>query len=191
MFGATFDVYGQWLDAAGNAVGANFKINDTTGPARCASPTVAGDGARGWVVAWIDRRNAPGDPGDVYAQRFDTAGAPVGPNVRVNDDALGRDQRQVHAGSGGEAAALVWEDYRGNLGVDANVMVSMTPYDGSPPGGNFRVNTDVAGKQAAPAVLRDATGAWIAAWEDGRNGAPDVFAIAFFPTERAAGPTRS
>ena len=57
----------------------------------------------------------------------------------------------------------------------------VTPYDGSPPGGSRRVNTDVAGKQAAPAVLRDATGAWIAAWEDGRNGAPDVFAIAFFP----------
>lgn len=180
VFGATFDVYGQWLDAVGDPIGGNFKINDTTGPARCASPTVAGDPARGWVVAWIDRRNSPGDPGDVYAQRFGTDGIPAGANARVNDDPPGRDQRDVAAASGGETAALVWEDYRGNLGVDANVMASMTPYDAGPPGANFRVNTDVGGRQGAPSVLRDGTGAWIAAWEDGRNGAPDIFAIAFF-----------
>ncbi|HYJ33387.1 MAG TPA: FlgD immunoglobulin-like domain containing protein [Candidatus Binatia bacterium] len=180
-FGSTFDVYAQWLDGSGAPIGSNFKINGTTGPAQCATPTVAADSTRGWVVAWIDRRGAPADPGDVYAQRFDLAGAPVGGNVRVNDDAAGKDQRSVYATSGPGAALLVWEDYRGNLGVDANAEGALVPYDAGAPGANFRVNADLGGRQGAPAALWDGRDAFIGAWEDGRNGAPDIFAISFFP----------
>ncbi|HKW51903.1 MAG TPA: hypothetical protein VJQ53_09240, partial [Candidatus Eisenbacteria bacterium] len=31
VFGATFDVYAQWLDADGLPIGGNFKVNDTVG----------------------------------------------------------------------------------------------------------------------------------------------------------------
>jgi hypothetical protein len=181
VFGATFDVYGQWLDGAGNPIGSNFKINGTTGPANCASPTVAADSTLGYVVAWIDRRGAPGDPGDVFAQRFDLTGAPVGGNVRVNDDPAGKDQRVVYASSGPGAAILVWEDYRGNLGSDANVEGALVPYGAGAPGVNFRVNSDLGGRQGTPAAVWDGRDAFIGAWEDGRNGVPDIFAISFLP----------
>ncbi len=181
VFGATFDVYGQWLDAAGNSVGGNFKINGTTGPARCASPTVAADPVLGFVVAWIDRRTS-GDAGDVFAQRFDPSGAPVGPNVRVNDDAPGRDQRHVHAAAGPGTAALIWEDLRGNLGIDSNVEGAFVPYDAGAPSANFRVNQEVIGRQGTPAVIWDGRDAYLGVWEDGRRGAPDIFAVSFLPT---------
>ena len=177
VFGATFDVYGQWLDPAGDPIGGNFKINGTTGAARCASPTVAADPALGYVVAWIDRRGSPGDPGDVYAQRFNASGAPVGGNVRVNDDPAGRDQRRVHATGGPGAAFVVWEDLRGNLGVDSNVEGAFVPYDDAPTGANFRVNGDTGGRQGSPAVTPDGQDAYLCVWEDGRRGAPDVFSI--------------
>jgi hypothetical protein len=178
--GGAIDVYGQWLDAAGDPIGGNFKINGTTG-GKCASPTVAGDPALGYVVAWIDRRDAPGDAGDVYAQRFGPTGVGIGGNVRVNDDPTGREQREVHAtaGSGG-AAAVVWEDYRGNLGIDANVECSIVPYDGGAPGSNFRVNTDPGGRQGTPSAIWDGRDAYLGLWEDGRHGSPDIYAISYF-----------
>lgn len=181
VFGATFDVYGQWLDGAGNPIGTNFKINGTTGPANCATPTVAADSTLGYVVAWIDRRGAPSDPGDVYAQRFDLSGAPVGGNARVNDDPLGKDQRVVYAAPGPGTAMLVWEDYRGNLGIDANVEAAAVPYGAGAPGANVRVNADAGGRQGTPTLVWDGRDAYIAAWEDGRHGPPDIFAISFFP----------
>jgi hypothetical protein len=181
VFGATFDVYGQWIDGAGAPVGGNFKINDTTGPALCATPTVTADSTLGYVVAWIDRRGQPTDPGDVYAQRFSLTGDPAGANVRVNDDPAGRDQRAVYAASGPGAAVLVWEDARGNLGIDANVFGAIVPYSAAAPGVNFRVNSDFAGRQGAPAAIWDGRDAFLGVWEDGRNGAPDIFAISFAP----------
>ena len=117
---ATFDVYAQWLDPNGDPIGGNFKVNDTTGSQKCASPVVVADPTLGFVVAWVDARGAPADPSDVYAQRFDAAGTAAGPNVRVNDDPPGRQQRAVRGAAGPGTAVLIWEDLRGNLGLDSN-----------------------------------------------------------------------
>jgi len=93
VFGATFDIYGQWIDSTGAKIGTNFKINATTTPQQDASPAVIADPTQGFVVAWIDRRLGTSiDPGDVYAQRFGANRAPLGGNVKVNDDARGRNQ---------------------------------------------------------------------------------------------------
>jgi hypothetical protein len=176
VVGAATDVYGQWLDASGASIGGNFKIS-TPAAGHCASPTVAADSTFGYVVAWIDRRDSPGDPGDVYTQRFDVSGNLAGGNVRVNDDPPGRDQRRVFATAGPGAAAVLWEDFRGSLGIDSNVEGSFVPYDSSPPSANFRVNTDLPGRQGAPGAIWDGRDAFLTAWEDGRRGSPDIMAI--------------
>lgn len=176
--GDASDVYGQWLDAGGAPNGGNFKIS-TPAAGRCASPTVAADSTFGYVVAWIDRRDSPGDPGDAYAQRFDLTGAPVGGNVRINDDLPGRDQRRVFATAGPGAAAVLWEDNRGGLGIDSNLEAAFVPYDSAPPSANFRVNLDLPGRQGSPGAVWDGRDAFLAVWEDGRRGSPDIFAISF------------
>jgi hypothetical protein len=181
VFGATFDVYGQWLDESGEPIGANFKVNDTSGPQRSASVAAVADPTQGFVVAWIDRRNLPGDPGDVYAQRYDAAGTPVGANVRVNDDPPGRDQRAVRGAPGPGSAVLLWEDLRGNLGIDSNVQASLVPYHAAAPGANFRVNSDAVARQGTPSVTWDGRDAFLAVWEDGRHGSSDIFGISFRP----------
>src|SRR5437867_3286521 len=56
VFGATFDIYGQWIDSAGSLIGGNFKINSTSTNQQDASPAVVADPTQGFVVAWIDRR---------------------------------------------------------------------------------------------------------------------------------------
>ena len=181
VFGTTFDVYAQWLDVTGNPIGGNFKVNDTTGLQKCASPVVVADPTLGFVVAWIDQRNSPADPSDVYAQRFDPNGTPVGPNVRVNDDPPGRQQRAVRGAAGPGAAVLLWEDLRGNLGLDSNVEASFLPYGPGSPGANFRVNSDTGGRQGTPSAVWDGRNAYLGVWEDGRRGSSDIFAISFFP----------
>ncbi len=181
IFGNTFDVYGQWLDPGGQPIGGNFKINSTTGPQQNASVAVAADPTQGFVVAWIDRRDPSTDPRDVYAQRFDPNGNSVGGNVRVNDDPLGRDQRALRAFSAPGAAFLIWEDLRGNLGLDSNVEAARVPYDASPPGANFRVNVSIPARQGTPDGLWDGRDAIFAVWEDGRNGSPDIYALSILP----------
>ncbi|HEX7079140.1 MAG TPA: hypothetical protein VF363_12025 [Candidatus Eisenbacteria bacterium] len=181
VYGAAFDVFGQWLDDSGTPIGGNFKINDTTITGHCSSPAVAADPALGFLVGWIDLRNAATDPGDVYAQRYDPSGQAVGANVRVNDDAPGRDQRNVRAAAGPGAGLLIWEDLRGNLGIDSNVDAAVVPYDAGAPGANFRVNIDLPGRQGTPHAVWDGRDAFLGVWEDGRSGTSDAYGISFFP----------
>jgi hypothetical protein len=181
VFGATFDVYGQWLDGAGYPMGENFKINDTTGPQKNASPSVAADPSQGFVVAWIDRRDAASDPGDVYVQRFGSDGSLLGSNVRVNDDPPGREQRLPRALSSPGGALVVWEDVRDLVTLDVNVEAARVPYDGSPPGPNFRVNSATPGRQGAPGGAWDGRDSYLVLWEDARNGPTDVYCVSIQP----------
>ncbi|HET9253483.1 MAG TPA: FlgD immunoglobulin-like domain containing protein [Candidatus Eisenbacteria bacterium] len=179
VFGTTFDVYAQLLDPGGNPVGGNFKLNGTTTFQRNTSVAVAA-GSDGYVVGWIDRRNA-GDPGDVYAQRVLPGGALLGGNIRVNDDTHGRDQRSVRAVSTPSGAHLLWEDLRGNLGLDSNVQMARVGYDDLPAGPNTRVNALVPARQGTPGGAWDGRDGILAVWEDARNGAPDIYAISILP----------
>jgi len=179
--GATFDVYGQWLDAQGAAIGGNFKINDTTGTQKDAAPSVAADPSGGFVVAWVDRRNAPTDPGDIYVQRFAADRTALGGNQRVNDDPPGREQRAPRALGGPGAALVVWEDVRDLVTLDVNVQASRVPYDGGAPGANFRVNSSVPARQGAPGGAWDGRDSYLVVWEDARNGATDVYGLSIQP----------
>ena len=179
VFGTTFDVYGQLLDPSGNPVGGNFKLNSTSTFQRNTSVAVAA-GSEGYVVAWIDRRNA-GDPGDVYAQRVLPGGSLLGGNIRVNDDTHGRDQRAVRAVSTPGGAYFLWEDLRGNLGLDSNVQMARIGYDDQPAGPNVRVNALLPARQGNPGGVWDGRDAILAVWEDARNGSPDIYAISILP----------
>ena len=179
IFGATFDIYGQWLDETGTAIGGNFKINDATGVQNAGTPAVAAT-ADGLVVAWLDRRR-PGDPGDVWAQRYGPDGTPIGPNVLVNDDAVGNEQRFVRACDATGGAMVFWEDLRGGLGLDSNVEGAWVPWNGDPPGANFRVNATTLGRQGNPGAVWDGVEASIVVWEDLRRGSSDIFAVPIRP----------
>ncbi|HET9952569.1 MAG TPA: hypothetical protein VFS09_12315 [Candidatus Eisenbacteria bacterium] len=174
-FGVTFDIYGQWLDASGTPVGDNFKINDAGGIQTATSPDVAAS-ADGFVVVWLDKRRT-GDPGDVWAQRYALDGTPIGANARVNDDAAGNEQRYPHASQSPTGATVVWEDLRGGLGLDSNVEGTIVPWNGDPPGANYRVNLSTPARQGNPEVVWDGFEASIVVWEDLRRGSSDIFAI--------------
>jgi hypothetical protein len=104
-----YDIYFQRYNSSGTPLGTNFKVNDDIGTSDQYSPAIAMDGSGNFVIAWTDGRSGGGD---IYAQRFNSAGTALGANFKVNDDVGTADQ-------GAPAVAHGWFgqlcDYLGGL----------------------------------------------------------------------------
>lgn len=88
--GSGYGIFGRRFDPTGTPLGPEFQINTTSiGSQR--GPKVAADAAGNFVVAWEDW--STGDA-DVRAQRFDSAGQPIGAEFIVNTVTAGN-QRSV------------------------------------------------------------------------------------------------
>ena len=173
--GDSSDVYAQAYDSSGNPQGPNFKVNDDTGSAWQYFPSVAMDGSGRSVIAWQDYRN--GLDGDIYAQRYDSAGVPQGLNFRVNDDIhLAWQSYPAAAMDGSGGFAVAWYDYRNG---DWDIYAQRYSSSGGPQGSNFRVNEDGGSAyHRSPSMAMDRSGGFVVAWEDKRNGwlQPDIYA---------------
>ncbi|MCI0683012.1 MAG: Ig-like domain-containing protein [Gemmataceae bacterium] len=113
-----YEIYGQRLDVAGNAIGANdFRISDmgTDGDDRCGAfnPAVAWNSSRNeYLVVWDGNdTSALGIEDEIYGQRLDAAGAPMGVNdFRISD--MGPDgQTLFHAWNPDVAANSIGGEY--------------------------------------------------------------------------------
>lgn len=135
-----YDIYAQRYDSTGNALGANFKVNDNSGTTLQIMPSVACDSAGNAVVAWQDGRSS--SYYDIYAQRYDASGAAVGANFKVNDDIGSAYQWNPAVACAPTAGRFVicWTDYR-NPDGDPEVM-AQSYLSGSAAGANFQVTDD-------------------------------------------------
>jgi hypothetical protein len=175
---ASHDIYAQRYSSFGGLMGSNFRVNDDPGYADQESPSVAmGGPSSNFVITWDDYRN--GDH-DIYAQRYDFSGAPLGTNFRVNDDVGSSDQRGPATGMDGSGCFVIaWDDHR-----NGNCDIYAQRYDpaGNPSGANFTVNDDPGtAQQHSPAVSVDGSGNFIITWEDERNGDFDIYAQRYDP----------
>jgi hypothetical protein len=165
-------IYGQGFDAAGNRLGANFRID--AGPANQGDPVVRFSPQNEYWVVWSDGRQ--GNP-DIYAQRLSPARTPIGTNFRVNDDSFSSQQRvpTIAANSRG-LNITIWEDERNG---DCDVYCQLADSLGNPLGPNRRANDDHVGANHfySTAAIDDA-GNSLTAWTDGRNGY-NIYAQAF------------
>ncbi len=173
------DIYAQIYTSDATVLGANFIVNDDGFSARQVKPSVSGNSAGQFVIAWQDMRNN-GDP-DVYAQMYDSGGNPMGVNVVVNDDGGGSTQYYPSVAMGDSGRfAVVWQDNRnGNNDIYAQRFDS----DGSDIGVNFLVNDDGGSyDQNEPSIAVSDDGGFVIAWEDSRNGDTDIYAQRFSAT---------
>jgi hypothetical protein len=140
-------VFGQRYAAWGPAYGGEFRVNSFTTQAQ-GLPDVAGYSG-GFVVVWQSAGQDGSDDG-IFGQRYDAAGAAVGPEFRVNTYTTGPQRFPAVAGDGG-SFVVTWEGEAPDdelLGIRAQRFGS----NGVPLGGEFRVNTFTAGNQRSPAV---------------------------------------
>jgi hypothetical protein len=79
------DAYCQAYRADGSVIGRNVRVNTDAGRAYQGYPACAIDDQGRYVVAWEDTRD---HVYDVYLQWFDSTGARLGENERVNDNVI-------------------------------------------------------------------------------------------------------
>jgi len=167
---AGLDIYGQFLDGAGQPVGPNFRANSDTGGAYQWYPYCAMDSLNRAVVVWMDTR---GGPFQYYGRLYDAAGNPAGPEFAVQDSTAHGYYGSAAMNRAGRFV-VAWMDYRD--GDESNVYCQVFRPDGSRVGSNFRVNTDPGRNyQGYPACAIDGSGRSAVAWEDTRNGNYDVY----------------
>ena len=105
--GASYDVFGQRFDSAGNPSGSEFRVNSYT-PNSPSLQAIAVGGTGDFVVVWV----SPGQDGSssgVFGQRFDSAGSPVGGEFQVNSYTTGSQLRPRVAINGKSEFVVVWD----------------------------------------------------------------------------------
>ena len=142
-------------------LGPDFPVNTyTTGTQR--RPSVGADASGAFVVAW-ESVGQDGDLSGIFAQRYDSSGAPVGAEFRVNAFTTGYQARPDVAVAPTGEFVVVWEGVgEGSLNLD----VWAQRYDaaGVAQGGNLRLDTHLSASQSNPDVAMDASGNFAAAW---------------------------
>jgi len=153
------DIYFQRFDSGGNKIGINIKANDTVLTLH-ESPSVAMDGNGNFVIVWKDFRN--GNFSDIYLQRYDSNGNPLGSNVRVDDDAVNASQYiSAIAIDGFGNFVVVWDDER----AGTNIYLQRYDSNGIAIGSNVKVNDDIGNtKHSFPSVAIADNGDFIITW---------------------------
>ncbi|HEY9602491.1 MAG TPA: putative Ig domain-containing protein [Allocoleopsis sp.] len=104
--GSGWGVYAQRYSAAGQPVGSEFKVNTTTSNDQLYS-TVAIDANGEFVISWSSNRQ--GSLGyDVYAQRYNSVGQPVGSEFQVNTTTINNQQYSSVAMDGRGNFVVAW-----------------------------------------------------------------------------------
>lgn len=166
------DIYCQRFDSTGSPLNTNFRVNQDVGMMWQGEPSIAISNHGNFIIAWEDRRDYNSD---VYIQRFNPQGIPLGTNVRVNDNQSTSDQRNADIVIlPNQSFVVVWDDWRNDWG---DIYAQRFDSLGNPIGNNFRVNDDIySSTQYSPSIVCDTLGNFIIAWQDGRQGNWDIYA---------------
>ena len=105
--GSSNGIFGQRFKADGSPIGGEFQVNTTTSGNQT-EPSVAMDDRGNFVVAWHGAMGVSEE--DIFAQRFEPNGQPVGGEFHVNNDPNGKQLHPKVAMSKTGAFVIVWEN---------------------------------------------------------------------------------
>ncbi|HZH27711.1 MAG TPA: calcium-binding protein [Azospirillaceae bacterium] len=181
-------IKGQRFDTTGTKAGGEFLVNTTLAYDQVEASTAAlADG--GFVVAW--RSTHDGDRrGDVYAQRFDAAGAKVGGEVRVNSHTAGFQGAPDIVGLADGGFAVAWTS-EGQDGSEDGVYAQRFDAAGLRVGREFRLNEHTLGIQRDVDLAARPDGGFNAVWTSyGQDGSgAGVFGRSYFMRPEIGGTT--
>ncbi|GAA0603422.1 hypothetical protein GCM10009416_46330 [Craurococcus roseus] len=184
---ALYDIYVQRYSAAGAAVGVERRVNtnaagsNTTATGFEHGPTVTGLADGGYVVSWL----GPGtESPNVVAQRFDRNGAPINGEFTVSTSNGFHDLPTITALAGGGFVAT-WVGPGNNGSVEVRAQ-RFNP-DSSPAGGEFVVNSGLAGDQGSPKAAGLAGGGFVVTWSGPGAAGPEIYAQQYSATSAAVG----
>ena len=155
------DIFARRYDAAGSALGNEFKVNSQ--PYYCDHPAVAPGADGGFTVVWEQRDAAVRTNSlDVIARSYDAAGATVTPATVVNSTTYG-DQYAPRIAAQGSSLMVVWTSI-GQDGSFEGIYGRALTGSGVAAGDEFLVNTTTVNRQLHPAMAADTAGRLLVVW---------------------------
>jgi hypothetical protein len=166
--GSGAGIVARRFDLSGVPLGGDFVVNTYTTGAQT-SPAVAMDADGDFVVAW----SSDGQDGaltGIYAQRFNSTGAPQGAEFHVNTFTTNRQSQPAVATNDAGSFVIVWQSSTQD-GNGEGIYAQRYDAAGAPQGGESRVNTFTLNNQTNPSVACDAIGNFVVAWDsNGQDG---------------------
>ena len=151
-------VYLRVYDAAGVLLTGEVLVNATTAGNQAFPAIDAQD--TGFVVVW---QGPDADGNGIYAQRFNTGGAPLGGQIVVNESPDNEQRRpDVAMGSGGQFV-VCWEEQPATV----DIVCRQFSAAGVPTGSEQTVNSVTSDNQNLPVVELADSGQFTVVWQSG------------------------
>lgn len=150
--------------AAAVSCRAEFCVNTRTSKNQ-ANPAIAVDANGNFVVVWSSYFTTGNRSNDIYGQRFDCEGVPIGSEFQINTETAGNQTEPAVAMDSNGNFVVAWHGPEA-IG-DANEDIFAQRYDanGQPLGNEFRVNTTTDNRQLCPEIAMNNTGCFVIVWE--------------------------
>ncbi|MBD3257594.1 T9SS type A sorting domain-containing protein [candidate division GN15 bacterium] len=153
----------------------DFRVNDDGSGVEQNHPRIAVANDGSFAIVWEDRRAGVRD---IYLQRFDADGVPIGSNRMVNDDAI--DAYQSEPAVAVDLSGLysvVWKDYRNSsYPFDPDIFFQRFDSAVSPIDANRRLTTEWPDSlKETPDIALSSWGGGVVVWADYRNQNWDIY----------------
>jgi hypothetical protein len=161
-------VFARRFASSGAALGGEFQVNTHTSQNQ-EYPVVAVSASGDFVVAWESFNQIVGSGYDVFAKRFNSAGAVLGSEFLVNTYTSHNQYRPTVAAEADGDFVVAWQSAGqdgpvppyGILGVFARRFTSA----GAPQAAEFQVNVFTQNYQRFPDITADNGGNFVVTWE--------------------------
>ena len=122
--GSNFGIFGRRFGSSGSALAAEFQVNDYTNLGQYA-PAVAADPAGGFIVVCVGAgRGQEGNNNfGIFGKRYDSTGAPAGPEFHVNTYVTNFQSYPAIGVDGSGGFVVVWTSL-GQVGATYGVFVA-------------------------------------------------------------------
>ncbi|MHB1186315.1 PKD domain-containing protein, partial [Thiobacillus sp.] len=156
-------VYGQRFDAAGAALGSEFRINTYTDYYQY-EPSIAALTGGGFVVTWTSYYQDGGGSYGVFAQRYANDGTPLGAEFRVNTTTASNENQPSISALGNGGFVVAWSN-------GSQIYAQQYDASGIPVDGETRVDVKDNNYATDPVVLGLANGNFVVSWTDYQDDA--------------------
>lgn len=162
--GSGYGIYAQRYNAAGTPLGTEFHVSSYTTSLQH-EPSIAMDQDGDFVIAWSSYFQ-DGSKEGIYAQRYDSAGAPQGIEFHVSSHTEEKQYQSSVAMDQDGDFVVTWTSILQD-GSMRGVYAQRYNAAGLPQGTEFQVNTYTTNTQHQPSIAMDQSGDFVIAWSTG------------------------